>query len=319
VQDLFLQCPTDARCDYCNGRKSRPALADTLDAIYCINIQEQPKRFADMTALFHREGMCGDVTFYRAKRGRFSTLAIWRSHREVAREALRRGQSRVLVLEDDLEFLRPWGSILKSIRKAEARLLAGWFALYVGHSPLQGFFVGPAVMRVSSSTTHAYVANKPLMDWLDATPPMDPYVPVRSRVIGYGIDAAFACLPGMFALFPTNSPENARGGIGSDIGITTSSRGPGFASGSPPRYRPFTGSSCTFPKSARLYPRGSRRMCDASLMLTTTSPKIPISRPQAGPRWSTSSGSDRGKAATPTHGLIRAGTCASIPTRVRAG
>ena len=202
MQDLFLQCPTDARCDYCNGRKSRPALADTLDAIYCINIQEQPKRFADMTALFHRQGMCGDVTFYRAKRGRFSTLAIWRSHREVAREALRRGQSRILVLEDDLEFLRPWGSILKSIKKAEARLLAGWFALYVGHSPLQGFFVGPAVMRVSSSTTHAYVANKPLMDWLDATPPMDPYVPVRSRVIGYGIDAAFACLPGMFALFP---------------------------------------------------------------------------------------------------------------------
>ena len=33
MQDLFLQCPTDARCDYCNGRKSRPALADTLDAI----------------------------------------------------------------------------------------------------------------------------------------------------------------------------------------------------------------------------------------------------------------------------------------------
>ena len=117
----------------------------------------------------------------------------------------------------------------------------------------------------------------------------------------------------------TNLLENARGGIGSDIGITTSSRGPGFASGSPPRYRPFTGSSCAFPKSARLCPRGSRRMCDASLMLTTTSPKIPISRPQAGPRWSTSSGSDRGKAATPTHGLIRAGTCASIPTRVRAG
>jgi hypothetical protein len=173
-----------------------------LDAIYCINIHEQPKRFANMTALFHRQGMCGDVTFYRAQRGRFSTLAIWKSHREVAREALRRGQSRILVLEDDLEFLRPWGSIIESIRKAEARLPSGWLALYVGQSPLQGYFVGPAIMRVSAATTHAYVANKPLMHWLDATPPMDPYVPVRSRMIGLGIDAAFACLPYMFALFP---------------------------------------------------------------------------------------------------------------------
>jgi hypothetical protein len=202
VPDLFLPCPPDAGCDYCAGRKPRPALGGAIDAIYCINIEEQPKRFADMTALFHREGMCGDVIFHRPKRGRFSTLAIWISHREVAREALRRGRTRILVLEDDLLFLRPWGSILENIREAEARLPAGWFGLYVGHSPLQGYFVAPAVMRVSSSTAHAYVANKPLLDWLDATPPMDPYVPVRSRAVGFGIDAAFACLPGMFALFP---------------------------------------------------------------------------------------------------------------------
>jgi hypothetical protein len=202
VQGLFLPCPPEASCDYCAGRKPRPTLGRALDGIYCINIQEQPKRFADVTALFHRQGLCGDVTFCRPRRGRFSTLAIWTSHREVAREALRRGQAKILVLEDDLNFLRPWGSILESIDKAEARLPAGWFALYVGHSPLQGYFVGPGIMRVSAATTHAYVANKPLLDWLDATPPMDPYVPVRSRLIGFGIDGAFARLPGMFALFP---------------------------------------------------------------------------------------------------------------------
>src|ERR1700722_6860716 len=58
---------------------------------------------------------------YRPKRGPFSSLAIWTSHREVAREALRRGQARILVLEDDLNFLRPWDSVLESIRKAVTR------------------------------------------------------------------------------------------------------------------------------------------------------------------------------------------------------
>lgn len=78
----------------------------------------------------------------------------------------------------------------------------GWLALYLGHSPLQGYFVARGVMRASSSTAHAYIANKPLLDWFAATEPMDPYAPVRSRLIGRGIDAAFARLPGMYALFP---------------------------------------------------------------------------------------------------------------------
>ena len=52
------------------------------------------------------------MIFYRPTRGRHSSLAIWTSHREVAREALRRGQQRVLVLEDDLRFLRGWAPIL---------------------------------------------------------------------------------------------------------------------------------------------------------------------------------------------------------------
>jgi hypothetical protein len=71
-------------------------LRGALDGIYCVDIQEHPKRLADVTALFHREGMCRDVIFYRPRRGPFSTLAIWTSHREVAREALRRGQVKIL-------------------------------------------------------------------------------------------------------------------------------------------------------------------------------------------------------------------------------
>jgi hypothetical protein len=155
-----------------------------------------------MQSLFHSEGVCGDVVFYRPTRGKHSTLAIWTSHREVAREALRRGHERVMVLEDDIRLLHGWTSTLDAILRATARLPGGWFALYLGHAPLQGYFVARGVMRVSSSTTHAYVADKPLLAWLDATEPMDPYTPIRSRLIGRGIDAAFACLPGMFALFP---------------------------------------------------------------------------------------------------------------------
>ena len=199
---MFLKCDADPACDYCSGRRARPDSSRTVDAIYCINLQEQPKRFADAKRLFHSEGLCGDVIFYRPTRGKHSTLAIWSSHREVAREALRRGQRRTLVLEDDIRFLSPWASILESIGRATSKLPDGWFALYLGHSTLQGYFVARGVMLVSSSTTHAYVANRPLLEWLDATEPMDPYTPVRSKMIGRGIDAAFACLPRMFALFP---------------------------------------------------------------------------------------------------------------------
>jgi GR25 family glycosyltransferase involved in LPS biosynthesis len=198
---VFERCAYDISCDYCSGRRACRALSG-IDAIYCINIQENPKRFADAQKLFHFQGLCRDVIFYRPTRGRHSSLAIWTSHREVAREALRRGQQRVLVLEDDLRFLRGWVSILDAIRRALSRLPSGWFGLYLGHSALQGYFVAWGVMRVSSSTTHAYIANRPLLDWLDATEPMDPYTPIRSRLIGRGIDAAFACLPGMYALFP---------------------------------------------------------------------------------------------------------------------
>jgi hypothetical protein len=199
---VFEKCAVDASCDYCTGRKARPALRRSIDAVYCINLIEHPKRFADVNRLFHSEGLCGDVIFYRPSRGKHSSLAIWTSHREVAREALRRGQQQVLVLEDDVRFLRGWTSILDAIRCALPRLPSGWFALYLGHAPLQGYFVGWGVMRVSSSTTHAYLANKPLLDWLDATEPMDPYAPIRPRLIGRGLDSAFACLPDMFALFP---------------------------------------------------------------------------------------------------------------------
>ena len=122
--------------------------------------------------------MCGDVTFYRPKRGPFSSLAIWTSHREVAREALRRGQARILVLEDDLNFLRPWDSVLKSIRKAVTRLPAAWFALVRRPFPAARLF-RRAGYNVRFCCNHARLCRQQTPHGLAGCDPADG--PLRAR------------------------------------------------------------------------------------------------------------------------------------------
>jgi hypothetical protein len=74
---------------------------------------------------------------------------------------------------------------------------------------VQGHFVRRDVLRVRSMYTHAYVANRPLLEWLAETEPMDPRVPVRGPNIA--IDSAFANLPGMYALFPMVATQRFMG------------------------------------------------------------------------------------------------------------
>ena len=171
------------------------------EAIYCISLQEQPHRTSAAAAHFHALGLCRDVLFYRAVRGRYANQAIWESHRAVAEHALRNGFCRVLVLEDDVFFIQSPEQLVLRVTAAIDAVPMNWWALYLGHIPIQAFFVRPDILRVRSGCTHAYVANKPLLNWLAATPPMAAEVPVW-RWIGRSIDAAMSSLPEMYALFP---------------------------------------------------------------------------------------------------------------------
>ena len=73
--------------------------------------------------------------------------------------------------------------------------------LYFGHVPIQAYFVGPGLLRARSGCTHAYLANRPLLQWLATTSPMDAEVPIWP-LIGQSINSAMSSLPELYALFP---------------------------------------------------------------------------------------------------------------------
>jgi hypothetical protein len=201
TEGYFEPVPHAQGCIFCGGRRGGVSLSPAVEAIYCISLQEQPHRTRAAAAHFHTLGLCRAVLFYRAVRSRYANRAIWESHRTVAQHALRNGFRRVLVLEDDVFFTQPPEQLVPRVNAAIAALPATWWALYLGHLPIQAFFVRTDVMRVRSGCTHAYVANQPLLNWLATTPPMAAEVPVW-RWIGQSIDAAMSSLPHMYALFP---------------------------------------------------------------------------------------------------------------------
>jgi glycosyl transferase, family 25 len=196
---LFESVSAHPDCDFCTERV-RPVRLD-IDAVYCISLQEQPERAARATAHFHAIGLCRQVMFYRPQRSRNTERGVWESHRRVAQDAVERGYSRVLILEDDVEFRRPVAKWASRLEAAFRKLPAGWWGLYLGHLPFGGYLVRPGLMRVCSTLAHAYVANVPLLDWLIATKPMTVEVPMMD-LTGVAIDSAMACLPEMYALFP---------------------------------------------------------------------------------------------------------------------
>src|SRR5690606_10328962 len=120
------------------------------------------------------------------------------SHRAVARHALERGLRRVLILEDDVCFRRAPdpGRLARQL----AGLPPGWRILFLGHWPFRARFVARDLLQVESACAHAYIANEPLLQWLDATPFGAP-AELR-RGAGKGIDSAYAMLPGCYAVFP---------------------------------------------------------------------------------------------------------------------
>jgi hypothetical protein len=197
-------------CDYCNGRLATFPLAPHIDAAFCISLQDTPERTRKAADHFHQVGLCRDVVFYRPVRGDDTPLAVWTSHRAVACRAVAQGLRRVLILEDDATLRRPWPTLAPRVAAAIAELPADWWGLYLGHWPLQGYFVRPGIMRVRSVCAHAYLAGPQLLQWLAATEPMRPDVPVWPG-ISSSVDGAFANLPGMYAMFPMIATQRFMG------------------------------------------------------------------------------------------------------------
>jgi hypothetical protein len=197
----FARLPRDERCAFCNGSRSAATLTPDVQAVYCISLQEQPQRAAQAAAHLHAIGLCGQVTFFRPQRGRSANYAIWESHRAVAQDAVGKGFNRIVVLEDDVFFYRSWDVNVPRIRQAMASAPDRWWGLYLGHVPIQAYFVRAGLLRARSGCTHAYVANGPLLHWLATTTPMAADVPTWS-VIGQSLDSAMSNLPDLYALFP---------------------------------------------------------------------------------------------------------------------
>jgi hypothetical protein len=201
MQPYFEPAAHDDSCAHCTGRRRTTPLPETLDAVYCISLQEQPHRTRAAIAHFHRIGLCRHVIFYRPTRGKNGERAIWKSHRALARHALASGCRTALMLEDDAFFRLPWEKLAPRIARAMFVLPPDWWGFYLGHVPIQAFFVRPNILRVRSACTHAYIAGPSLLAWLAETEPLSADVATWPR-IGRSIDGAMANLPCMYALFP---------------------------------------------------------------------------------------------------------------------
>lgn len=195
----FEPISPDPSCDFCCGRRQSAAIG--VDAVYCISLLEQPARTAYAAAHFHAIGLCRQVTFYRPSRAKITNRGVWTSHRAVAQEALARGHRRALILEDDVEFRRPIADLAPRLARALAALPPDWWGLFLGHYPVQAYFVARGLLRTRSLLAHAYIANAPLLDWLATTEPMTAEVAMWRR-IGVAIDAAMSNLPSMYAVVP---------------------------------------------------------------------------------------------------------------------
>jgi GR25 family glycosyltransferase involved in LPS biosynthesis len=199
-------CPPRDDCPYCQGTVAADQALDWsfLDAVYCISLKTRNDRAERVAEQFHKVGLCRKVVFYRpVKHPVKGTIGSWESHRAVAGLAAEQGARTSLVFEDDVLFvdgLTP--RRVRAIGDAIRRLPPDWFIFYLGHWPLWCYFVRPNVLRTSSACAHAYVSSPRLLEWLQAHPHASRDGLDMFTLVGHQLDAAFARLPGTYALFP---------------------------------------------------------------------------------------------------------------------
>jgi hypothetical protein len=181
-----------------------------IDGAYCISLQHRADRANSAAAELHRTGLCRMTLFHRpVKHTAWPVAGIWEAHRAVALHALASGKRAVLILEDDVVFSRSVGPrTIRGISAALRKLPDNWMIFYLGHMSRWAFLVRRNVLRVSSTSAHAYIASPRLLTWLRDRPFGTPGVD-RVRICGRGIDAAYARLPAAYALFPLIATQSA--------------------------------------------------------------------------------------------------------------
>ncbi len=199
-------CPTRPDCRYCQGTVPPGEGLDWsfLDAVYCISLKSRDDRMVNVSQEFHRVGLCRQVMFWRpVKHAVKGTIGSWESHQTVAALAREQGARNVLIFEDDVRFVgRLTPRRVRAIGRSLASLPPDWFIFYLGHWPLWCYFVRRNVLRTSSACAHAYVASPRLMEWLAQHSHASRDDVDMFTLVGHQLDAAYARLPGTYALFP---------------------------------------------------------------------------------------------------------------------
>lgn len=190
-----------------------PDLWHFVDHAYCLTLDSRRDRQQEALQQIRSARLHHKTTFVVAKPTEGpKPPAIFESHCAAARDAVRRGFTRILILEDDVVFHSNTHTLTQRILRSIKDLPSEWQGLFLGHFPIRAFFVSPFTLRTSSGCSHAYIANQPLVDWLSDLNPYEDLamgkIPLL-KIVGQGIDAALACRPHMYACFPMVAVQSA--------------------------------------------------------------------------------------------------------------
>jgi GR25 family glycosyltransferase involved in LPS biosynthesis len=197
-------CPPRADCPHCNGTHAQPLLDwSFVDAVYCISLKTRDDRATRVAEEFHRVGLCRYVRFFRPdKHPKKGIIGSWESHRRCSMDAMERGCRNALVLEDDVLFMRNvTPALLREVANTLDGLPPDWHILYLGHWPVEAWFLRPNLLETRSACAHAYIVSPRLMRWIADHPYGTPGIEF-TRLVGRALDSAFSRLPGTYAIFP---------------------------------------------------------------------------------------------------------------------
>lgn len=204
----FHRVPKSNTCSYCKGSSKRPTWDTIAPFIFCISLKDEKDRVIRSSAQFHALGMCSYVSYYRPARPTMEefqgsgvstpgSFGCQRSHKFLSKYALDRGANRCLVFEDDIVFMGEEPSLLYArVMHALIHLQThspDWNMFLLGHVSVASFpTFHPGLLRGSFEASHAYLINKPAMQWLVASKPidMDPGMMLNGR--------QYALFPSMF-------------------------------------------------------------------------------------------------------------------------